>query len=475
MLSKEAFELWRDRLNLPQQGQKLLEAIHHGEPVRREESGDGNNYGFYSSVKMGKTIGYESSTVELVGIEQFYEYDNDVLEYFNQPYRFNLRYKSKNGNITAPGYTPDFCLFRQNSVGFEEWKPEHKLIQLAEEQPNRYYKDENGQWRSLPVEEVIQEYGFYYSIRTDLEINWNKVSNIRCLRAYRDKEYIVPAEISEKISKVVATCPGGISLPELRQEISEATIDDIFALIAKDIIWFDDQAASLTDDQERVQIFSSRAVAEACILIQQTQTSSLAESLQITDIVEGTKFYWGGKLLSVVHIGENLLFIRGDNNLIRLSYAEFHSLVKQGDIAYPKQQSKEAFSDEVRDILLQASPSDYEEANRRYWAIAPELHGHPPNEDISARTRRAYKANYRVAEAKYGLGFIGLLPRKNPGNHYSRYSQETWDFVDHIIATEYLIDNQPTKLAAHGILLAKWEEENRVGEPPSYQTFCERT
>lgn len=474
MLLNNEFKEWRDRLNLPEQGQKLLEAIHYGEPVRKEGSGVGNNYGFYSSVKMSKTIGYESSNVELAGIEQFYEYDNDVLEYFNQPYKFNLRYKSKNGNTTSPGYTPDFCVCRQNSVGFEEWKPEQKLIELAEEQPNRYYKDANGQWRSPPVEEVIQEYGFYYSIRTDSEINWVKISNIRCLRAYRDKEYIVPAEISNKILTIVATCPEGISLPELRQEVGEAAIDDIFALIAKDVIWFDDQSASLTDDQERVQIFSSKAVAEACVLIQQTQTSSLAESLRITDIVEGTNFYWGGKLLSIVHIGENLLFIRGDNNLIRLSYAEFHSLIKQGDIAYPNKQSTEAFSDDVRDILLQASPADYEEANQRYWIIAPELHGQHPNEDIPDRTRRAYKANYRAAEAKYGLGFIGLLPRKNPGNHYSRYSQETWDFVDHIIATEYLIGNQPTRLAAHGILLAKWEEENRIGEPPSYQAFCER-
>ncbi|MGG6270907.1 DDE-type integrase/transposase/recombinase [Leptolyngbya sp. AN03gr2] len=474
MLTDLEFMNWCDRFNLPEQGQKLLEEIRSSEPVRREGGGDNNTYGFYSSKKMRKTIGFESGTVEAPGIEQFYEYSDDVLEFYNQPYRFTLKYESKSGRLVSPGYTPDFCVVRRDSVGIEEWKPEQKLLQLAEEQPNRYYKDEHGQWRSPPAEEVIQRYGFYYRIRTDTEINWVKVSNIRCLRAYWNKEYPVSSEIADAVSSIVAACPEGISLTQLRQEASEATTDDIYALLAKGVIWFDDAASSLTDDQERVRIFSSSQVAEACVLIQQTQTSSLASTLQITDLIEGTNFYWGGKLRTIVHIGEGLLFIRGDNNLIRLSYADFHSLIQQGDIAYPKKQTAEAFSDKVRDILLQASPADYEEANRRYWIIAPELHGQSPNEDTPARTRRAYKANYKTAEAKYGLGFIGLLPQENPGNHYSRYSQEVWDFVDHIIATEYENGNQPNRLAAYGILLAKWEEEEKIGEPPSYQAFCKR-
>lgn len=474
MLSQEAFEKLCDRQAIPAQGRELLRKIRSGKPVRKESSGVGNTPGFYSSRKMSVTIGYESGTVEAAGIEQFYEYSDEVFEFYNQPYTFTLKYKSKSGRPVTPGYTPDFCIIRRDSVGFEEWKPEQKLLQLAEEQPTRYYKDEEGQWRSPPVEEVTEQYGLYYRIRSDAEINWVKVRNIKFLRAYWDQKHSVCEEVADNICEIVAAHPEGISLTQLRQEASEATIDDIFALLAEKVIWFDDNSVDLTDDQERVQIFSSQQVAEALVLIQQTQTSSLADTLQITDIVEGLNFYWGGKLLTIVHLGEGLLFVRGEGNLIRLSYAEFHSLVEQGHIAYPKSQTTEAFSEQVRDILLQASPADYAEANRRYWIIAPELHGQPPKEDIPARTRRAYKANYRAAEAKYGLGFLGLLPKNNPRNHFSRYSQEIWDFVDQIIETEYESGTQPTRLAAYGILTAKWDEENRIGEPPTYQSFCTR-
>ncbi len=482
MLIGEELNQWIDRLGLPDIGQELLKTIFSSEPVRRVGGGANNTYGFYASLKMGKTIAFESGSIEQPGLEQFYEYNDEVIGYLDQPWRFTLRYPSKSGKTVSPGYTPDYCVLYKDCVEIDEWKPEKKLVELTEQQPNRYCKDENGRWRSMPAEEAIHPYGFRFRIRTDAEINWVKVSNIRCLRAYLnpDKKYRVDEQVEKSITAIVASHPEGILLDQLRREINEATIDDIYALIAENIIWVDQDAVSLTDNQAQVKIFSSQKMAEACVLVQQTKTIPLESSLQIIDIVEGTTFYWDGKPRKILHIGEDLIYVQGEgeHNLSRLSSTDFRALIHQGDIIYPKNSKGETFSDEVRDMLLSASPTDLAEANRRYWIIAPRLHGRPINETTPDRTIRFWLANYRRAEENYGCGFVGLIPQKNLGNHYSRYSQPVWDFVDKIIETEYETSIQPTRLAAYGVLLAQWNKEKEegkiAGEPPSYQAFCER-
>ncbi len=39
---------------------------------------------------MGRTIQFESHTLELPALTSFYEYDDDVLEYWDQPYQLTL-------------------------------------------------------------------------------------------------------------------------------------------------------------------------------------------------------------------------------------------------------------------------------------------------------------------------------------------------------------------------------------------------
>ena len=100
---------------------------------------------------MGKIIKFEWHKVELPAIEE-YESDRDVIEYYDQPFRFTLKFKSKSGRTVTVSHVPDFFVIRLQSAGFEEWKTEKKLEELAEAQPNRYIKD-NGQWHSPPAKE----------------------------------------------------------------------------------------------------------------------------------------------------------------------------------------------------------------------------------------------------------------------------------------------------------------------------------
>jgi hypothetical protein len=247
MLNREEIEKWFHCLKLSEKTIGVIEEIRSSEPLRKVRGGPGNVSGEYSSHKMGLTIQFESHTVELAAIELFYEYDSDVLEYWDQAFALTLKFASASGRNGTHKHIPDFFVLRQDSVGFEEWKPEKSLEKLAVKQPNRYSRGEDGCWHSPPAQEQAQKLGFYYRLRSDAEIDWVKYRNIKYLRGYLDKNYIVGAQAKTAVLSVVTSNPG-ISFSQLRQEVKDvANVDDINALIATKQLYLDFSAAPLKE------------------------------------------------------------------------------------------------------------------------------------------------------------------------------------------------------------------------------------
>ena len=94
MLTDVEFQAWcgslrllaeRVRLQLSEQQGDLIKHIRTSPPARKVRGSGKNVHGPFASVKMGRTIQFESHTVELPAILQFYEYDDSVLEYWDQP------------------------------------------------------------------------------------------------------------------------------------------------------------------------------------------------------------------------------------------------------------------------------------------------------------------------------------------------------------------------------------------------------
>ena len=85
MLSKSEFNQWCARLDLSEECRQIVNKIRTSEPVRKAKGSGRNVSGFHSSQKMGRTIQFESHIVELPALISFYEYDDDVLEYWDQP------------------------------------------------------------------------------------------------------------------------------------------------------------------------------------------------------------------------------------------------------------------------------------------------------------------------------------------------------------------------------------------------------
>jgi len=119
MMTPAAFQQWCRALGLPPATCDLLATIRASQPIRRVTSRANNMSGTYPSDKMGVTVQFESHKVELWAILVM-DRDPDVLEFYDQPHTFKLRYLRKSGKqMQSHSYTPDFLVLRRNAVAFD--------------------------------------------------------------------------------------------------------------------------------------------------------------------------------------------------------------------------------------------------------------------------------------------------------------------------------------------------------------------
>ena len=480
MLSENDFQQWANHLKLSEQARQIVEKIRTSEPVRKVKGSGRNVRGSYSSKKVGRTIQFESHTVELPALISFYDYDDDVLEYWDQPIQLSLKCSREGKKATTISHIPDFLIIRNNSVGFEEWKPEKTLIKRAEKYPYRYIQQEDGQWVDMLATEQAEKLGLYYRLRTDSEIDWIKYRNLKYLDKYLDgfldQKYLVDSEITASISTIVTNYPG-ITITGLLEKADLATIDDINALIAAKTIYVDLTAVSLVQ-QEKVHIYRDEATAQAYLTASLNYSQPVNNSIGTIDIKIGSSFLLDGKSLTIEHIGDSKILLRGEHGLISWTHQELQQLVSKGEITNfetGEGENVSKFEKIAWEYFSSASPKDLAEANRRYSILEPYLKESLSlqNSDTPKRTIRYWKSKYKRAEQEYGCGFLGLIPQ-NKGNNTSRYSEEDLAFVDQIIEEEYENFKQKNVWSVYEILKTKWKESHRISSVPSHTFLYDR-
>ena len=171
----------------------------------------------------------------------------EVLEFYDQAIQIKLSYEGPGGKRLGVLHTPDFFVIRTTSAGWEEWKTEEDLVQLAKNSPNRYLAGEGGQWRCPPGEVYAKDLGFYYRVRSSREINWVYQRNIQFLEDYLRSEMPIRPEAQEHVRTLVADRPA-IRLSDLFQETQgTVTHDELFAMIALGPLETDLSSAPLTE------------------------------------------------------------------------------------------------------------------------------------------------------------------------------------------------------------------------------------
>lgn len=469
MLSDFEFEQLCLRLHIPQKIKDFINYIRTSEPVRRVGGGGHNVCGTYPSKKMGYTIQYESSKVELPAIFMM-ENDPNVLEYYDQPTKIKLEYQKSNGKKVAPIYTPDFLVIAKNAIYFEEWKTETDLIKLFEKEPVRYQKNEMGQWCSPPAERWAMERALKFRVRSDSEINWVLSRNFEFLDDYlRAGQQNVSSDIKNVIFNIIKTSPG-ISLQDLIQSSNLYSADYVYDLIICNEIYVDLNTYLLSEpDRNPVYISVEQHHSFINSAINEQQQENCKPEIVRTDI--GTNVMWDGNQYLIINNGnEQITLLSSEEQIVKIPKNVFVDLFVEGNIRGINtiRRDKEKIG---REILIQAKQADYEIANQRYELVKKKLNGElNEDSDISSRTIREWTKKFKEAQLLYGNGYLGLIPKsKDRGNRSDKLPLESIKLMNEYIEQDYETNKQKSMRVAYGSLINACEEKGIIA--PSYKTF----
>jgi transposase InsO family protein len=356
-------------------------------------------------------------------------------------------------------------------MGWVEWRRESELAVLASQQPGRYQRDADGNWRCPPGEAYAASYGLQYAIRTDKSVNLNVYQNMVFLEDYFSNKAPEP---TGPLIEVVRTKLGerpGLALAELIRDESGFTPDDIFAIIARGLIYCDFTAARL-HDPERVQLYADETAASAFKAVREASREDARLPFAPISLQPGQAFCWDEKRWTILNAGATKVFARDDSgNRIELEQDEFTQLVSEGRIVGDLLSPANVMS-EAHEILLKARPEDLALANSRYELIRPLLSGGKSDScNVTERTLYTYLKQWRSAEASFGCGYVGLLPgHSRKGNRTSRLPEESLQCLNEIIKTYYENNRGPSIWTAYGRYLKVCEERGGI-TPASYKTF----
>ena len=229
VLTDDSFHAWCLQNRIPAETKSYIERIRSTQLVRNVRSLASNVSGGYPSVKMSRSIQFESRHVELWGIYEM-EHDDDVLEFYDQPTRIQLQYRARSGRKTTQWHTPDFFVIRQNKAGFEEWKPVSALETLTVTMPERYQRKASGGWRCPPGENATQAHSLFYRVRTNEEVHQFVIQNLKFLQDFRVHAYPVTPKQEAQVLTLVTTAPG-ISVRQIQDACPDLPVDALWALL----------------------------------------------------------------------------------------------------------------------------------------------------------------------------------------------------------------------------------------------------
>ncbi len=451
MLTPSEFQQWCHRLSFPSATCDLLSTIRSSPPWRRVQGHAHNVSGTYASRKMGLTIQFESHTVELWGI-YLMEYDPQVLEYYDQPKAISLNYQSPSGRKVVAQHTPDFFVLRSDGAGWEEYKTETRLLELAVSQPYRYQRTEQGGWHCPPGEAYAEQFGLFYHVRSSAELHPTYVRNLIFLEDYLF-EYFVSHEQQSRILEQIEAVPG-MTLAALQRVEPRVRLDDVYALIARNHLYVDLYTAPLADHQH-VHLYPDQTTAEAHSLLIASRTNAPLPrgegifSAGLVSLSVNTSLLWDGRMWRLLNLGNTTTMLLPDvGSPMPISTSLFLQLIDTKTITILSQTQPDALTDHaapLRDMLMEAGPDALAVANRRFQLVQAYLKRKSDlYEGTPTRTLRSWVTKFHEAEAAYGSGYVGLLPKTAArGNRNPKAPEAARTLMDTYIQQYYEHPKQP--------------------------------
>src|SRR5690606_37077107 len=143
--------------SLSSAAKEYLITVRASPPSRAVGTGAGSNVcSWMVSSKMGFTLATESRTAEKAFV-LLSEYDEDVLEIWDQPSPIRVSRTSKNGRLNVGSYTPDFLNLTISGPIITEVKPVDILQKLLQKEPDNWRLESEGVYRYEPAYRAFSE------------------------------------------------------------------------------------------------------------------------------------------------------------------------------------------------------------------------------------------------------------------------------------------------------------------------------
>ena len=415
-LTKEQLVELFDRLSTPNSGRKLVLEARIKAPVRKVKSSGSNVVTHLASRKMTSEveISTESRHIEFPAAVM-HEFDSDVLEYYTQPCELRLELIDEaTGEIRSIRHIPDFLVIRQDGIFLEEWKSEAKLNGLAERQPYRYVRSEDG-WFSPQIEAQLADRGIHYRLRSDREIPRRRVENLLHLADYfHPASEPCPPQQLTRLQTALAE-HGFLFFSELLAAPYLFKTDHINQAIADQQVVVDLDKDDLTDVR-RARVFRDTSIRDFLAgQVQQGQLPSVPKNF-VLDIAAGAQFRYERQVLTIALVGENELICTAENGATV-------NLEKAWLIDAYKNQRVEPLQNLKQDNLRL---SDYSEDDLRAALQRQLITNHAnPAQFVSPRTLRRWIKKQVTAKIAGANPVLALAPQiKSRGNRTPRLCVE---------------------------------------------------
>jgi transposase InsO family protein len=235
MLKNSAeLEAYISNIELGDEARRYVQAVRESPPARAVQGGARNCCYRFASRKMGCTVSAESHIEH--SLLATCEFDEDVLEYWDQPESIHLAITDTRRRLTRVRYTPDCLVMRRDHVSVIEVKPRVRCEELCLKRPNDWHKD-GSHFVFKPGVDFFANLGLRFEVLTDDDLPPVRTENHLLLLQARQATARPTLRLSTHVHRVLARL-GCLTLASLAAACGLEDMTPLLGLIADRKMFF---------------------------------------------------------------------------------------------------------------------------------------------------------------------------------------------------------------------------------------------
>ena len=447
-----------ERLGLPERGiRRVLAALAADEAGRATRSGTVNLSGLFPSRKGGRTVQWESKTLEL-GAHWILECDPAVLAFVDQPGLISYVQRPPDG--AARGFPvqlqPDLLVVATDAVYYLDVEPEAGLHATMRRSSGYVVQEPDGRFRRPGAEAEVAPDGLGYRIWTERDVPPILVRNLAYLAPAAERAALDPASAAAIRARVVAE--PGVTLAALG---ALCGADDVQAALVEGLV-FVDLARHVLDDPEHAPVFPDQATARLYAGRIPVAWALGAGRPATFELEVGARFAFDGQALTIVLVGPHRVLARtdADGSTLQFERDELEAHWRAGTVTFIG--APESADDPAAAVLAELrrvrplTEASLREAVRRAEILdAFERRGVQPA-GPSLSTIRRWQRDRREIRTLTGDPLLGLVPVRHPGNTKTvRVDRRAPEIARAVIEELYFTPERRSIAACYGQFVAR--------------------